>query len=212
MGSVANVSADQWLAAASHRRSVYPLKGTSSVSDARVKEIIEKVLSFAPSSYNTQPVRITLITGPKHKQFWDTIIAAAEPVLKGISEDVWNAMSPKFQLFKSAYGSILFWESGNTIKESGETHKSAAHMFAEFGDHANGMHQILVWTALSLEGLGANLQHLNAIPPVEAAIKKFAGVPEDYKLKAHLNYGDEATEHPAAPGKLAFSETLKVIS
>lgn len=109
MGSVANVSADQWLAAASHRRSVYPLKGTSSVSDARVKEIIEKVLSFAPSSYNTQPVRITLITGPKHKQFWDTIIAAAEPVLKGISEDVWNAMSPKFQLFKSAYGSVRFF-------------------------------------------------------------------------------------------------------
>lgn len=85
-------------------------------------------------------------------------------------------------------------------------------MFPEFSDHANGMHQILVWTALELEGLGANLQHLNAIPPVEAAIKKFCGVPDNYKLKAHMNYGDEAAEHPAKPEKLPFSETLKVIS
>lgn len=107
---------------------------------------------------------------------------------------------------------VVFWESQNTIKESGETHKSAAHMFPEFSDHANGMHQILVWTALELEGLGANLQHLNAIPPVEAAIKKFLAVPDDYKLKAHLNYGDEAAEHPEQPQKLSFSETLKLVS
>jgi predicted oxidoreductase (fatty acid repression mutant protein) len=85
-------------------------------------------------------------------------------------------------------------------------------MFPEFSDHANGMHQILVWTALELEGLGANLQHLQAIPPVEQAIKKFCGVPEDYKLKAHMNYGDEAAEHPEKPEKLPFNETLRVIS
>lgn len=105
---------------------------------------------------------------------------------------------------------VVFWERGLTIKESGETHKSAAHMFAEFGDHATGMHQILAWTALELEGLGANLQHMNAIPNVEPALKTFLGLPEDYKLKAHLNYGDEAQDHPAVPTKLPFSDTLQV--
>jgi predicted oxidoreductase (fatty acid repression mutant protein) len=74
------------------------------------------------------------------------------------------------------------------------------------------MAQILVWTALELEGLGANLQHLQAIPPVEAEIKKFLGVPSDYSLKAHLNYGDEAQPHPEVPEKLPLSETLKVVS
>ncbi|KAM0437904.1 hypothetical protein ACHAPT_002269 [Fusarium lateritium] len=206
------VSADQWLAAAKHRRTVYGLKGTSAVSDSRVEEILQQVLSFAPSSYNTQPVRITLVTGEKHKQFWDTIIAAAEPILKGAGEEVWNTMNGLFQAHKGAYGSVVFWESGKSIKEAGETHQAAAHMFAEFGDHATGMHQILVWTALELEGLGANLQHLNAIPPVEAAVKKFLDVPEDYKLKAHLNYGDEAQEHPPVPQKLPFSETIKVVN
>ena len=107
MGSkMTNIGADQWLAAAAHRRTVYPLKDTSSVSDDRVKNIIEQVLSFAPSSYNTQPVRISLVTGPKHKQFWDAIIKEAEPILKGISEDVWNAMGPRFEGFKGAYGSV----------------------------------------------------------------------------------------------------------
>ncbi|GAO19959.1 uncharacterized protein UV8b_05969 [Ustilaginoidea virens] len=207
----APLTADQFLAAASHRRSVYGLKGTSKLSDAQVQRIIEQVLSFAPSSYNTQPVRITLITADKHKQFWDVISAAAEPVLKAAGDHVWNHMSGLFAAFRAAYGSIVFWESGSSVREAAEKHKSAAHMFAEFSDHANGMNQIMVWTALELEGLGANLQHLNAIPAVEAAIKEFCGVPDDYKLKAHMNYGDEAQPHPEKPSKLPFSETLKVL-
>lgn len=84
-------------------------------------------------------------------------------------------------------------------------------MFGEWGEHAQGIHQILVWTALELEGVGANLQHMNAIPPLEAAIKKFAGVPEDYKLKAHLNYGDEQAAHPEKPKKLPIDETLTIL-
>lgn len=98
------------------------------------------------------------------------------------------------------------------MKAAGEKHQSAAHMFGQFAEHTTGMAQILVWTALELEGLGANLQHLQAIPPVEAEIKKFLQVPDDYSLKAHLNYGDEAQPHPDVPEKLPVSETLKVVS
>lgn len=100
------ITTDQWLAAAKHRRTVYGLKGTSSVPDSRVEEIIQQVLSFAPSSYNTQPVRITLVTGEKHKQLWDTIIAEAEPILKGAGEGVWATLSGVFQAHKAAYGSV----------------------------------------------------------------------------------------------------------
>lgn len=84
-------------------------------------------------------------------------------------------------------------------------------MFGEFSDHSQGMNQILVWTALELEGVGANLQHMNSVPPIAAAIKKFARVPEDYKLKAHLNYGDEQADHPKNPEKLPISETLNIL-
>ncbi|KAI8725576.1 Nitroreductase domain-containing protein [Fusarium sp. LHS14.1] len=206
-----SISADQFLAAAKHRRTVYGLKDTSPVSDDRIEKIISEVLSFSPSSYNTQPGRITLVLGEKHKQLWDVVIEHAEPILKGAGPGVWDAMGPRFQAFKNAYGSVLFWDSGATIKSSQETHASAAHMFPQFADHASGMAQILVWTALELEGFGANLQHMGAIPPVEAALKKFLEVPDDYSLKANLNFGELAQPHPEVPEKLPLSETLKII-
>ncbi|KAL4865183.1 hypothetical protein BDV12DRAFT_155056 [Aspergillus spectabilis] len=206
-----SITAAQWLEAAAYRRSVHNLAGTSGVSDERVEEIISKVLSFAPSSYNTQPVRISLAFGEKHKQLWDVILQTAEPVLKGINPDIWERLGPFLESHRAAYGSILFWEHTTTNKHAAETHKATAHMFGEWGDHAQGIHQILVWTALELEGVGANLQHMNGIPPVEAAIKKFAGVPEDYKLKAHLNYGDEKAPHPEKPAKLPIGETLTIL-
>lgn len=105
----------------------------------------------------------------------------------------------------------MFWESGDTIKEAAETHKSAADLFPQLGDHASGMVQILVWTALELEGLGASLQHMQAIPTVETALKEFCGVPGDYSLKAHLTFGDVTGEHPEIPAKLPIRETLTIL-
>ena len=98
------------------------------------------------------------------------------------------------------------------MKESAEKHQSAAALLPMYGDHCSGMAQVLVWTALEMEGLGANLQHVGCFPAVEPKVKEFCEVPEDYKLKAHINYGDKAQEHPEKPEKLPFSETVKVIS
>lgn len=106
--SAARVSTDQWLAAAKYRRTVYGLKGTSSVSDDRVEEIVKEVLSFAPSSYNTQPVRISIVLGEKHKQFWDIVLKEAEPLLKAAGEAVWAQMSGMLQGHKAAYGSVCY--------------------------------------------------------------------------------------------------------
>jgi uncharacterized protein len=102
------ISTDQWLEAASVRRTVYGLKDTCAISDARIEEIVQKVLSFAPSSYNTQPVRIAIVLGDKHKQMWDAIGEQVEPVYKGAGEAVWNAMGPRLQAFRGAYGSVSF--------------------------------------------------------------------------------------------------------
>ncbi|KAF4974025.1 hypothetical protein FZEAL_9045 [Fusarium zealandicum] len=136
---------------------------------------------------------------------------AAKPVLDAAGPGVWDAMGPMFENHKNAYGSILFWDSNKAIEEAQDTHKSAAHMFHQFADHATGMAQILIWTALELEGFGANLQHMGAIPPAEAAVRKFLDVPDDYSLKANMNFGEEAQPHPEKPEKLPFSETLKIV-
>lgn len=101
-----SITADQWLEAAAYRRSCHGLAGTSKVSDERVQEIVAKVLSFAPSSYNTQPVRITLAFGEKHKELWSIILEKAEPILKSINPALWEKLGPLFQSHKAAYGSV----------------------------------------------------------------------------------------------------------
>lgn len=83
-------------------------------------------------------------------------------------------------------------------------------MFPQFAEHANGMLQFQVWTAVELEGLGANLQHMNIFPPAVAELKRVFGIPESWALKANLNIGGETTPHPPIPEKKPFSETLKV--
>ena len=100
---------DKWLAAAKYRRTIYGLKDTSPVPDSRIEEIIKEVLSFAPSSYNTQPGRITLVLGQKHKDLWDAVITVAEPILKGAG--AWDMMGPHFQAFRNAYGSVILFLS-----------------------------------------------------------------------------------------------------
>ncbi len=90
---------DQWLEAASYRRTVYALKDTSPVSDARIEEIVTKVLAFTPSSYNTQPARISLVLGEKHKQFWDVVVETAKPILQAAGAGVWESLEPRFQGF-----------------------------------------------------------------------------------------------------------------
>ncbi|KAF4966330.1 hypothetical protein FSARC_5958 [Fusarium sarcochroum] len=197
------VTTDQWLAAAKYRRTVYGLKDTSHITDSRIEEIVREVISFAPSSYNTQPGRYALVLGEKHKQVWDVVVEHAAPMLKAAGPHVWAAMEPRFQRFKNAYGS--------SIKESQESHKSAAHLFESFADHSGGMAQILVWTALELEGFGASLQHTGASPPVEAALKKFLGVPDDYSFQANIVFGEPAQPFPDVPEKLPIEETLTVL-
>ena len=100
------MSTDEWLTAAAYRRTVYGLKDTSKVSKERVEDILKRVVSFAPSSYNTQPLRITLITGDRHKAFWDVIIKAIAPTLKKAGEDVFKQMSEKLASHKKAHGAV----------------------------------------------------------------------------------------------------------
>ncbi|KAM0315331.1 hypothetical protein ACHAPQ_011611 [Fusarium lateritium] len=205
------VTADQWLAGAKYRRTIYGLKGTSHVPDSRIEEIVREVISFAPSAYNTQPSRYTLVLDEKHKQLWDVAIEQVAPILQAAGPDVWAAMEPRFRKFKDAYGSVLFWTRGQSIKESQEKHKSAAHLLESFADHSGGMAQILIWTALELEGFGASLQHIGAMPPVAAALKEFLGVPDDYSFQATIVFGEPVQQFPDIPEKLPSEETLTVL-
>lgn len=101
-----SISTDQWLAAAKHRSSIYKIGITCAVSDSRIEEILQHALFFGPSSYNTQPARLTLCTGEKHKGLWDIFIKTAEPILLSVNEGVWSTMDGVMKSEKGAYGSV----------------------------------------------------------------------------------------------------------
>lgn len=106
MGSV-GFNTDQWLAAGAHRRTTYGVKGTSAVSDARIQEIVENILTWVPSAFNMQSVRISLAFGEKHKQFWDVVLRESEPVLKAKGgEAVWNLLGGNSKTHRDGYGSV----------------------------------------------------------------------------------------------------------
>jgi len=83
-------------------------------------------------------------------------------------------------------------------------------MFSQWSEHADAMSQVQIWTALELEGFGANLQHMAAIPAAEDAIRKEWNIPEDWSLKANMNFGGLAQDRPPRPAKLPTEETVKV--
>lgn len=63
-----------------------------------------------------------------------------------------------------------------------------AAQFPAWAAHSEGMLQLALWTALELEGLGANLQHYN--PLIDAGVAEaWQEVPASWRLRAQLVFG-----------------------
>jgi len=63
------------------------------------------------------------------------------------------------------------------------------------------MHQYALWTALALEGVGANLQHYS--PLIDAKVQDAWGVPSTWTLRAQMVIGRIAAEpQPKQFGKV----------
>lgn len=96
-------STSTFLDAIAKRRTFYSLGAESSISDARIQEIIRHVILKVPSAFNSQSVRVVLLVHEEHKKLWDI---TAE-VLKGVvPEDQFTATEKKLKGFGAAYGTV----------------------------------------------------------------------------------------------------------
>lgn len=76
-----------------------------------------------------------------------------------------------------------------------------AERFPGWATQSDGMAQLVAWTALEAEGLGANLQHYN--PLIDNKVTAEWDVPKSWELTAQLVFGT-----PAAPaGEKTFLDT-----
>ncbi|AJY73349.1 nitroreductase family protein [Paenibacillus beijingensis] len=188
-----------------HRRSIYAISKEAVISDEKIQEIVEEAVKHTPSSFNSQSSRVLVLLGEQSDKFWDLTTETLRVVTGG--GEGFASTEEKMAAFRSGYGTILFFEDESVVRGLQEKFPSYEANFPIWSNQSNGMLQLVVWTALEAEGLGASLQHYN--PLVDEQVKKEWSVPENWKLIAQLPFGK-----PVAPaGEKQFqpiSERVKV--
>lgn len=177
------------------RRSYYGINKEVQVSDEKIKEIVEFAVKHTPSAFNSQSSRLVVLTGSAHDKLWDITTQALR---KAVGEGDFSGTQQKMDSFKAGYGSILFFEDESVVKSLQEQFATYADNFPIWSQQTSGMHQLVVWTALEAEGLGATLQHYN--PLIDDEVKKEWNVPSDWKLIAEMPFGNPT----AQPGDKEF--------
>ncbi|MFE3974380.1 MULTISPECIES: nitroreductase family protein [unclassified Peribacillus] len=177
------------------RRSYYGINKDIQVSDEKIKEIVEFAVKHTPSAFNSQSSRLVVLTGSAHDKLWDITTQALR---KAVGEGDFSGTQQKMDSFKAGYGSVLFFEDESVVKSLQEQFATYADNFPIWSQQTSGMHQLVIWTALEAEGLGATLQHYN--PLIDDEVKKEWDVPSNWKLIAQMPFGNPA----AQPGDKEF--------
>ncbi len=189
------------------RRTYYQLQNTSPVSDEEIQSIIEHVLYYAPSAFNSQSARMVLLLGDNHTKMWEITKAELKKVSK--SEEAFKVTEEKVNTsFASGYGTILFFEDKAVIKGLQSSLPTMTDKFAQWSEHSSAIVQILTWIGLESVGFGASLQHYN--PLIDEAVKKEWNLNQDWELVAQMPFGTPAGD-PGEKTHVLLEERLVVV-
>ncbi|WP_445116014.1 nitroreductase family protein [Acinetobacter sp. WZC-1] len=172
------------------RRTIYAIGRNVSLDKTKIEETIKEAVKLSPSAFNSQSSRAVILFGDSHVKFWTIVLEALRKMVPAEAFDDTNA---KINSFIAGYGTVLFYEDQNVVKELQEQFALYADNFPVWSEHSTGIAQFATWTALAEEGLGASLQHYN--PIVDAEVAETFYVPEGWKLRAQLVFG--SVEAPA---------------
>lgn len=187
-----------------HRRSRYALDANTTVSDERIEEIVGECLVQTPSAFNSQTARVVALFGESHAKLWSIVM---ETLRARVPADKFAGTEAKVNGFAAAHATLLFFEETDTVKALQEQFPAYADNFPLWSLQASGMAQVNVWTALSSEGLGVNLQHYN--PIIDDEVARTFDVPASWKLISQMVVGNPIAE-PGPIAKKPVSERLVV--
>ncbi|HEY8365072.1 MAG TPA: nitroreductase family protein [Haloplasmataceae bacterium] len=171
------------------RRSIYNLNNTSPLTDEEIMTIIEQSIMHTPSAFNSQSSRIIVLLKLEHEKLWDI---TTETLRRIVPEEAFGSTLQKMRNFKAAYGTVLFFEDQNVIEKLQKDYALYKDNFPIWSEQTSGMLQLVIWTALSENGLGASLQHYN--PLIDAEVKKTWNIPDSWKLIAQMPFGTPTSE------------------
>ena len=185
MTTATETAASDVFQALRNRRSIYGLNKQSPIPDKQIQELIEETIKHTPSAFNSQTTRIILLLHKEHDKLWDItteILRAAVPA------NQFEPTEQKMQGFKSAYGTVMFFEDQAIVESLQKQFALYQDRFPVWSEHTSAMHQIVIWMALEAEGFGANLQHYN--PLIDEKVKAQWKIPENWKLIAQMPFGE----------------------
>jgi uncharacterized protein len=189
------------------RRSNYTLTKKSTLSDSAIKEVIETALTQVPSSFGSYTTRILLVVKEEHDKLWDIITE----IIKAVTppEQFESYTKARLAGFKNSYGTVLFFEDPENTRKLQDKYPFIKDKIPEWGLHSNAMHQYAIWTAFTLAGLGANLQHYN--PLIDEKTKAQFDVPTGWQLVAQLVFGKPSSPPNPKPTEMAKPLTERLL-
>jgi len=190
------------------RRTHYGLSKVSTVTDEKLKSIIEEAVLHVPSAFNIQSGHIVLLTGKSSDKLWNDIVKPGYLKMFVGDEATTNLYTKKINEYAAGYGTVLFFEDTVLIDGIAAKIPPMAPYFPVWSENSSGMLQFVVWTALANEGIGASLQHFAAYSEeISENVRKEFNLPSTWKSTAMMPFG-VPTGEPGHPGR---SKTFNAI-
>lgn len=190
--------AKDFLTSISERRTFYGISKEKVVSDEKIKEVVDHAIKYTPSAFNSQSARILLVLDKEHDKLWNIVM---ESLRRIVPADSFKSTEDKILSFKNGYGTVLYFEDMSVVKSLQDQFPTYSDNFPIWSQQSNGMLQLVVWTALQNEGLGASLQHYTEL--ITEQVKKEWNVPADWKFIAQMPFGKPT----AVPDEKQFNFT-----
>lgn len=171
------------------RRSYYNINKNLPVDVETVENTIKKAVELVPDAFNSKSQRVVVALGEEQDKLWDNISEAFGG----------KVPAEKIGSFKNGAGTVLYFYDKSVVEGLQEKFPAYAHNFPVWANHANGMLQITVWTALRDLGIGASLQHYN--PVIDEVVRKQFDLPENYVLLAQMPFGGIGQEPDPKPSE-----------
>ena len=178
-----------FLTAIKERRSYYGISKESPISDARIQELIEHAVKYAPSAMNSQSARVVLLLGKQHDRLWQITMDALRKI---VPSGQFASTEQKINSFAAGYGTVLFFEDQSVIESLQQQYELYKDNFPKWSQQSSAINQLIIWTALEAEGLGASLQHYNEL--IEEEVKKEWNLPAKWSLIAQMPFGKPTFE------------------
>jgi predicted oxidoreductase (fatty acid repression mutant protein) len=175
------------------RRSIRQLRDGSLPRGALAR--IVAAARSVPAAYNRPPWHIVVVH-ERSGGFWDVVEAAFRDRLGG---DRLARYLDRLAGFRGGVGAVLVYEDRTAVEEMRQACGIDHDQARAYSEQGLGMVQLALWLAIVAEGLGASLQHWEAL--IEDRVAAFLGLPADrFRLAATMPLGFPAEEpRPAQP-------------